>query len=131
MKRLALASLVSMLSVGLYAESNYAPMVEEATILGYGTPATISISNSAWTKVPTTAYGSRSGFVVSVPASNNANMVGHLANCTSTAIATTVRPIEIIKGNGFTLFPAGNGVCLWLLSLHSGAENAHVQEIAQ
>ena len=102
------------------------------TIKSYGTPATISISTSAWTKVPAaTALSARAGFVVSLPASASANMVGHFGDCTSTAVATTVRPIELVKGNGFTFIPLRSDVCLWLLSIHTAAENMHVQEVTQ
>jgi hypothetical protein len=58
-------------------------------------------------------------------------MVGHFGGCTSTAVATTVRPMEYAKGNGFTLVPVQDGICLWLLSIHSAAESVHVQEIKQ
>jgi hypothetical protein len=113
------------------AASTYSPRVQESAITGFGTPTTVSISTSAWTKVPTTTLESRSGFIISLPATASANMAGHLQSCSSTVIATTVRPIEIVKGNGFTLFPVSNDVCLWLISLHTEAENVHVQEINQ
>jgi hypothetical protein len=109
-----------------------APRVEEMPITKVGTATTVSISTSAWTAVPTaTSLTSRNGLLVSVPATSNANVVGVLINCGETAPATTVRPIEIVKGNGFTLFPLDQGVCLELLSLHTAAENVHVIEIKQ
>jgi hypothetical protein len=121
-----------MLPLGAMAAPKFAPRVMEAELSQFGTPATVSVSTSAWTKVnPSSSLTSRSGIIVSVPSTNNANVVGILGNCTSTAIATTVRPIEIAKGNGFTLFPLADDVCLWLLSLHTAAESVHYQEITQ
>lgn len=109
-----------------------APRVEEMPITEVGTATTVSISTSAWTEVPAaTSLKSRNGLLVSVPATSNANVVGVLINCGDTAPATTVRPIEIVKGNGFTLFPIDPGVCLELLSLHTAAENVHVVEVKQ
>lgn len=97
-----------------------------------GTATTVSVSTSTWTKVPAaSSLARRAGVVVSVPASNTANVVGHLGGCSSTSIAITVRPMEFVKGGGFTLVPIDENVCLYLLSIHTGAENVHVQEIRQ
>jgi hypothetical protein len=109
-----------------------APLVSETPVGAYGTPTTVSISTSTWTEVPaSSSLNGRSGVLVSVPATNTANMVGHLGDCSSTSIATTVRPLEFVKGNGYALVPIDDSVCLWLLSLHTAAENAHVQEVRQ
>jgi len=107
-----------------------APATAEAPISGWSTPETLTVSNSAWTKATTTQLSGRYGIVVSVPAANNANMVGLLGNCTSTAVATTVRPFEFVKG-GFTVVPTNENVCLWLMTLHSGSESAHTQQFKQ
>lgn len=105
--------------------------VKENSITSVGTPTTVSISTSAWTKVPATStLSSRNGLAVSLPASATAVMVGHFGGCTSTAVATTVRPMELAKGS-FIFVPVSNDVCLWLLSLNTSAENVHVQEIKQ
>lgn len=106
-----------------------APMTMEAPIRDYGTPTTVSISTSAWTMVPTTSTTGRIGIYVDVPATANASMVAHIGNCTSTAVATTVRPIEIVKGEQSSYFPLRDDVCLWVLSLHSAAESLHYQEV--
>lgn len=107
-----------------------APRVEEMPITEVGTATTVPISTYVWTAVPAaTSLTSRSGLLVSVPASSNANVVGVLINCGDTAPATTIRPIEIVKGNGFTPFSIDQGVCLQLLSLHTSAENVHVIEV--
>jgi hypothetical protein len=105
----------------------------EAPINSVGTATTVSVSNSTWTKVPTTpSLVGRTGIVVSVPSTNTANVVGVLTVSTSGPTeATTVRPFEIEKGNSFALVPAADNVYLYLLSLHSGAESVHVQEVKQ
>jgi len=104
----------------------------EVSISTVGTSTTIEISTSAWTLVPAaSSLSGRNGLTVSVPSTNNANIVAHPGNCISTAVATTVRPYEVAKGNGFTLFPFDNSVCLWALSLHTSTESVHVVEIAQ
>lgn len=127
MKRFFVALLVSGAAVAFGA-----PRVEEMPITAVGTATTVSISTSAWTLVPAaTSLTSRNGILVSVPATLNANVVGVLAACGGSTPATSVRPIEIAKGNGFTLFPIDPGVCLYVLSLHTSAESIHVQEIKQ
>lgn len=111
-----------------------APMVAEAPVSGYGTPVTISVSTGpagAWTKVPTTQTTGRMGIILDIPASATGPLVGHLGNCTSTAVATTVRPIEIAKGSDYTYISMRDDVCLWMITLHTAAENIHVQEIKQ
>jgi hypothetical protein len=103
----------------------------EVSISTVGTPTTVSISTSAWTMVPAAStLATRNGINLSVPASLNAVVVGHLGDCTSTAIATTVRPLEFSKGS-FYFIPVNNSICLWTLSLHTAAESIHVQEVKQ
>lgn len=103
----------------------------ESSIREVGTPTTVSISTSVWTMVPAAStLTGREGLMVSLPTTLNAVVVGHLADCTSTAIATTVRPLEFAKG-GFVFVPVGSDVCLWVMSLHTAAESIHVQEIGQ
>lgn len=109
-----------------------APLGTETPIKAYGTPTTVSVSTSAWTKIPaSSSVDGRTGLIVSVPASNTANMVAHLGACSGTSIATTVRPMELVKGHGFILVPIEARVCLYVLSLHSAVENIHTQEIKQ
>lgn len=119
--------------VGLFAAGSAyaAPKVMEATIGEVGTPTTVSISTSAWTKVPaSSSLTGFTGFYVSLPAASNAVMAGHLGSCSGTSIATTVRPLELAKG-GFIFLPMDGQVCLYLISLHTAAESVHVQEIKQ
>lgn len=102
---------------------------QELSFSAFGTPTTLSVSTSAWTLAPAaSSLTSRTGVTVSVPASNTANIVAHVGDCPSTAVAISVRPMELIRGNGFTFFPVNNDACVWLLSLHTAAENVHVQE---
>jgi hypothetical protein len=95
-----------------------------------GTATTVSISTSAWTKVPTTSsLTGRTEVCVDLPASASAGMVGIISSNSSTpAEAITVRPIEIVKGEQDRCYDVPDGLYLYLLSLHTGAENAHVQE---
>lgn len=105
--------------------------VAEAPVNGYGTPATISISTSTLTMVPTTQTTGRIGIYLDNPATNNARVVGFIGNCTSTALASTIRPIEIAQATNSSYFPLRDDVCLWLISLHTSAENIHIQEVKQ
>ena len=125
MKKIALFALATLATIAVKAS----PLVQETPVKSVGTPTTVSISTSAWTLVPAaSSVSGRSGLIVDAPATLNANLVGHLGGCTSTAVATTVRPIEVIKGESQIDLPIGDSVCLWLLSLHSAAESIHVQE---
>lgn len=110
-----------------------APSVKEAQIVSVGTATTVSVSTSSWTKVPSgTQLSNRSGILVNNPSTNNASMVGVLSTDSSApSEATTVRPLEFATSSDFTFVPISSGVYLYLLSLHSIAENVHVQEIVQ
>lgn len=104
----------------------------EVSISEGGTSTTVSISTSAWTKVPAaSSLARRAGMVVSVPSTNNANVVGDLGSCSGYSSATSIRPLEFVKGAGFILVPIDDNLCLYLLSLHTAAENVHVKEIRQ
>lgn len=110
-----------------------APSVKEAQITDVGTATTVSVANNAWTKVPSgTPLGNRSGLLINNPSSNSSVMVGVLStNASSPTEATTVRPLEFSPASDFTFVPISSGVYLYLMSLHSAAENVHVQEIVQ
>ncbi len=125
MKKLTLFTLATLATIAVKAS----PLVQETPVKSVGTPTTVAISTSAWTKVPASStLSGRSGVIVDAPATLNANLVGILDSCTSTAVAITVRPIEVIKGNSYLDIPIGDSVCLYLLSLHTGAESIHIQE---
>lgn len=108
--------------------------VVESPVLGYGTPTTVAISSTTWTKVPTSQASGRFGVYIDPEIkSSTHSFVGHLGDCTSTSIAVTVRPFEIQKIDGMNYFPIREDVCLWLLSTNTGAasENVHYQEVKQ
>lgn len=125
MKRFVVISLA--VFAGMAA--NASELVSETPYRAYGTPTTVSVSTSVWTKIPASqTLDGQNGLLVDVPAGNSANMVGHLGGCTSTAVAISVRPMEFIRGEGYVEVPVADTVCLWVLSLHTGAESIHVQE---
>lgn len=110
--------------------------VNEAPINGYGTPANVSISTdtgitSAWTMVPPSQTSGRMGVFLSVPSANTGDIVGHVGNCTSTSIATSVRPVKLLKGATTALYPLREDVCLWLVTTHTAAETISYQEVKQ
>jgi len=113
-----------------------APPVAEAPIKDYGTPTTVSISTdtgaaAAWTKVPTTQTTGRMGVLLAVPSGNTGNILGHLGNCTSTSIATSIRPLQYARGTNSPLITLRDDVCLWLITSHTAAESIHYQEVKQ
>lgn len=119
----------------LYGSLRAAFNVAKAPVLGSGTPATITISSTTLTKVPTTQTSGRYGFIISVP-SPNTGVAGFYGDCTSTANASTIRPIELSTGTGrvpYGYFSAREDVCLWLISLNTAVsgQTIHVQELKQ
>ncbi len=121
------------LSLLLCGIAKAVPMVAEAPVLGYGTPATVAISSTTMTKIPTSQTSGRIGIFLDNPATNSQRIVGFIGDCTSTAIATTVRPLEFSPGNNSAYIPIREDVCLWLLSLDTSAStaNVHYQEVKQ
>lgn len=107
-----------------------APAVREQSFTAVGTATTVSISTSAWTKVPTTSsLTGRTTICLDLPASATANMSAIIS--TSSVVpgeAITVRPIEIIKGEQDRCIDVGDALYLYVLSLHTAAENLHIQE---
>lgn len=135
MKRLAIfGGALLLLSVFVSLINAEPTQVIETSIGRVGTPITVSISTSVWTKVPTSrTLSNRTEVIVDEPASNTANMVAHYNVCSSTfsSVATTVRPIEIIKGEQDRPYEIDGNTCLWVLSLHTAAENLHYQEVSR
>ncbi len=105
--------------------------VAEAPIKDFGVPVTISISTSTLTKVPSSQTSGRMGIFIDAPYTNNARVVGFFGNCTSTALAATIRPIEIAPATNTGYISLREDVCLWLVSLHTAAESIHYQEVLQ
>lgn len=108
-----------------------AALVVETPIKDYGTPVTVSISTFTLTMVPTSQTSGRIGVFLDNPNTNTARIVGFFGNCTSTALASTIRPLEFAPGNNSSYFPLREDVCMWLLSLATSAENSHFQEVKQ
>lgn len=130
MKRLLLfCSLIGIVRAHAFAAAS---LVTETPIKDYGTPVTISISSSTLTMVPSSQVSGRIGVFIDNPATNTGRIVGFFGNCTSTALASTIRPIEISPGNNTSYFPIREDVCLWLITTNTAAaENAHYQEVKQ
>jgi len=107
--------------------------VAEAPVNGYGTPVTIAISSTTLTMVPSSQTSGRMGIFIDNPSTNTGNMVGFLGNCTSTSVASTIRPIELSPSANTAFIPAREDVCLWLLDTNTAAasENLHYQELKQ
>lgn len=117
--------------LGVAAASKAATPVLESPIKGYGTPVTVSIDNSTLTKVPTSQTSGRVGIFIDVPYTNSGHIVGFMGNCTSTALANTIRPIEIQASSNHSFIALREDVCLWLITTNGSAENVHYQEVTQ
>lgn len=130
--------LLSLGFIGCFALTvKAAPLVTESPVNGYGTPVTLAVSSTTFTKLPTTQTSGRVGVYVTNPSTRP--VAGFFGDCTSTALATTIRPIQ------FALVTAGTGdantqyfsmredVCLWLIELQTdtASQNVHYQEIKQ
>lgn len=125
--------LFAFLAIAAVTPRIWALDVEEAPFETAGTATIVSISTSAWTLVPATGGGisvlkGRAGIYVNNPAANTAAMGGLLT--TLTPGATTIRPIEIAKGTN-RFIEAGPNMKLYLISLHTSAESAHVLELGK
>ena len=131
MKKLGLFAVLMFCAVITQA----APLTIEAPVKSVGTPATVTASSLTWVMIPPAATGNLSGrfaILVDVPATNTDNVVGHYNVCTgSTTVATTVRPLEFIKGNSTSVLGISDKVCLFILALDTGTETIHYQEVAQ
>lgn len=121
-KLLYLLSLIPALSL--------AQPVYENPITEYGTPVTVSIDNSTLTKVPTSqTLSGRTGIFLGVPNTNTGVITGFIGNCTSTALANTIRPLDFAASSNSSYIPLRDDQCLWLITTHSGAESVHYQEV--
>ena len=117
------------LSVCLVAVANARPTREEP-IHTVGDGTTVLVSTLTWTLLPVAStFNKRHGLRVSNPASNTAAMGCILSNG-SPSEATTVRPIEIEKGEN-PIFRIDGKIDLFCFSLHSAPESVHVQEVRQ
>ncbi len=123
---------VAVVALGCAGSARAGMWGREISFSAVGTATTVSVSTSTWTKVPAvSSLERRAGIIISVPASNTANVVGVPGPCSAAGVAITVRPMEIPKGNGFTFIPFDANLCFYILSLHTAAENVHVVEVRQ
>lgn len=106
-----------------------AMFVSESPAGNYGTPATVSVSSWTLTCIPDTQNNRRVGFYVDAPNTNTGYLVGMFGDCTSAPAAATVRPIEINPDSDSRFFAFGATQCLWVITSHTSAENAHYQEV--
>jgi len=134
----SIARVILSLVLYLSAVSCYsaAPLVNIAPINGVGTPVTVAISSTTLTKVPTSQTSGRMGIYINVP--STWSVVGFMGDCTSTSLASTIRPLEWSKttinvGPSIdpSFMPIREDVCLWLISLNTTAssQNIHYQEV--
>lgn len=134
MKKKALIPLLGgLLLSGVASIAGAAWLTEESPVGGVGTPATISISSTTLTKVPSTSTLSlRSGIVLNVPNTNSGDIVGHYGGCSTAPAGSTVQVIEIGPSLADRYYPIDNNVCLWVITTNTSAsENIHVQEVRQ
>ena len=123
-------SVVGVIVIIFCIQAGAVDIVKEAPIYKVGTATTVSVSTSTWTKVPTAStLTRRAGIKVCNRLSNNASIYGVISTAAPT-ISTTTTPIEIEKGEN-PFIPVGDDHFLYLLSGHTSAENAHVQEVGQ
>lgn len=111
--------------------SQAATPVAETPVKSFGTPVTISIDNSTLTKVPSSQASGRVGIFLDSPATNSGKIVGFFGNCTSTALANTIRPIEVSPTSNSSYFSMREDVCLWLITTNASPESVHYQEVIQ
>lgn len=112
-----------------------APPVTEAPIKDFGTPVTVAISSTTLTKVPTSQASGRNGIYISNPSTSA--VAGFLGNCTSTALASTIRPFQISLQDSslgpaqMFFVPIREDVCMWLISVDvtASSKNVHYQEV--
>ena len=107
------------------------PLVVERPITACVDPTTLSVSTSAWTQAPATSNcAGRTVVTVTNPAANSAVIAAYSENSTTASVAITVNPIEIAVGATLTIHLQDSDF-LFLVSLHTSAENAHIQEFKQ
>lgn len=122
-------------SLAVCAVMKAEPLHTESPIKEAGTPVTIAISSTTLTKVPSSQMSGRLGVYVHNP--STWAVAGFMGNCTSTALASTIRPIQFAiqtvntGPTAIQYFPLREDVCLWLISLYTvdATSNIHYQEV--
>lgn len=121
-----LVGLVLLLAPSARAEGVW---TKDLPIAAVGAKTAVSVSTSAFTKIPaSSSLGQRSLLKVMNPSSNNASMWCTIDSSTPTGI--TVAEIEIQKGQNPTI-PIGRGLDLYCVSKHTSAESVGVREMRQ
>lgn len=124
--------LMFVLSMGLYVGAHAAFSVTDGPIKNSGTPVTLTVSSTTLTKCPTTQTSGRVGVYISNPSTSA--VAGFIGDCTSTALAITIRPFEFARNTGDTsmdYIPLREDVCLWLIStdVSFASKSIHYQEV--
>lgn len=128
---------IAVLGLGLSLAAPASAQINTITqpISGVTAPEAISVATHAYTNVVSTtarALADMSGILIDNPATNTASVFGHVGNCTSTPVPTTIRgPFELSPSasGGFLALPADS--CLWLISRAASAESVVVQSLRQ
>lgn len=125
MKRL-LGILVVMAGLGLGYAHAAGERQTSSDFTDIASSGTVSVSQAAWTKVPTTSNVSRWGIMITNPATNNASF---LYRTQTDGIAPAVLTVghELAPGESVLLSFSGF-MQLYLISLHSGAETVYFEE---
>ena len=123
-----LLPLVGALFISAYARAD--GLVKESPIGSVGSVSSVSVSTSAWTKIPAlSSLRSRMWDMVRNPSTNSANMVCTVAGSIPTG-AITLGEIEITKGMCWKV-PVDNNNNLYCVSLNTSAESVIVREYKQ
>lgn len=109
-----------------------APPVYEQVITSVGTATTVSVSTSAWTRLPaTSSLSGRTGVMITNDSANASNCAIIISSsATEPTEATTVRPGSLRPGVT-AIIGAGNNMYIYALYLGASAGNVHVQELRQ
>ncbi len=130
MKRIKFIGLVICVILSSVIVSKAAPFTVDYPLKACADPTAVSISTSAWTQVPASQCAGRTVVVVANIAANNAAMGAYVEESTTASVAITITPIEIAVGSVLTIHLADTQY-LFLVSLHTSAENADIQEFRQ
>jgi len=121
--------LLPLLFVAVGAQAGPAA-VKMTSIKSTGVAVTVSVSTMAWTVANSTTslVAGRSGYFVTSPAANTGAMYA-LCKAAAPTEAITVRSFQILDET--KQIECGPNLNLYLISIHSAAENAHIQEYAR
>jgi hypothetical protein len=104
--------------------------VKEEPVGSVGTNTVVSVSTSAWTKVPTTSSLTRRNCVKVVNDSDNSSDFFYTYSVAAPTIATTTFSGEVEPGEG-PCIPAGDNVDLYFVTDGASAQSIGAQELRQ